>query len=96
MRLIVKQLTFEEYPEVQRDVAEALRQGDTVLDFGQVDRVDSTAVALLLYAKRQAQTLGLTLKCENLPESYDELVMLYGLEDVLSETLQSTNSQSSE
>lgn len=87
MRFTVSQITFEEYPAAKRDLDAALAAGDALLDFSSVSRVDSTAVALLLHAERQAKALGLTLVCQHLPESYGELVALYGLESLLSNTL---------
>ncbi len=82
MKIATQQLTFEEYPAVRRAVQEALAAGDTELDFSGVSHVDSTAVSLVLFARQECEKRGTRLHCVALPESYEALVKLYGLESL--------------
>ncbi len=66
-------------------VQQAVDHGDVVLDFSEVERLDSSAVSLLLHASRAANTKGLILKICNCPAALKRLVALYGLETLFSE-----------
>ena len=95
MQFTLAQITFEEFAQAKAALKAALAQGDTVLDFSQVERVDSTAVALILFARREALRAQRPLKLVGMPESFDELVKLYGLEELFTEavpTLSTTHS----
>lgn len=86
MQFTLAQITFEEFAQAKQVLKEALATGDAVLDFSQVERVDSTAVALILYARREALRSNLPLQLVGMPESFDELVQLYGLETLFAQS----------
>ena len=86
MQFTLAHITFEEFAQAKQALKEALATGDAVLDFSQVERVDSTAVALILYARREALLRNLPLQLVGMPESFDELVQLYGLETLFAQS----------
>jgi phospholipid transport system transporter-binding protein len=80
-------LSFETLPDVLKasqafTVRENLPDRLTI-DFAGVDAVDSSAVALLLEWRRQAQRLNKLLEFVNLPENLVALARLYGVEDLI-------------
>lgn len=77
-------LTMATMNETLRE-SEALfaQDGPWVLDFSDVDEVDSAAVSLLLEWVRQAARLGRKLRIENLPDNLQCLVKVYGVEELL-------------
>ena len=56
---------------------------DTVIDFEQVDDIDTTAVSLIFEWKRRAIKESQTLTFTNLPINLTSLVQLYGVEDLI-------------
>ena len=80
-------LSFETLPDVLKGSAEYAARTDLpdrlTIDFAGVDAVDSSAVALLLEWRRQAQRLGKTLDFVNLPANLLALATLYGVEDLI-------------
>ena len=64
--------------------SEALLIGaDTVVDFKQVEDIDTTAVSLILEWKRRAIKENQALRFTNLPINLSSLVQLYGVEDFI-------------
>ncbi|MFN9449286.1 MAG: lipid asymmetry maintenance protein MlaB [Rubrivivax sp.] len=53
------------------------------LDASALQDVDSSALALLLDAQRQAQALGLTLSVNGAPDRLKQLAALYGVAELL-------------
>jgi phospholipid transport system transporter-binding protein len=53
------------------------------VDFGAVTEVDSSAVALLLEWRRQAEGRNLTLRLANPPAALQNLAELYGVLELL-------------
>ncbi|HET9576626.1 MAG TPA: STAS domain-containing protein [Usitatibacter sp.] len=53
------------------------------IDFSAINGVDSSAVALLLEWRRQAQRLGKTLTFVNLPQNLLALAKLYGVAELI-------------
>ena len=80
-------LSFETLPDVLKASAEYAARTDLpdrlTIDFAGVDAVDSSAVALLLEWRRQAQRLGKTLDFVNLPANLLSLATLYGVEELI-------------
>ena len=80
-------LSFETLPEVLKASAAYTARADLpdrlTIDFAGIDAVDSSAVALLLEWRRQAQRLGKTLEFVNLPANLVALASLYGVEDLI-------------
>ena len=56
---------------------------NTVIDFEQVEDIDTTAVSLILEWKRRAIKANQTLKFINLPINLTSLVQLYDVEDLI-------------
>ena len=56
---------------------------DTVVDFKQVDDIDTAAVSLILEWKRRAIKENQALRFTNLPINLFSLVQLYGVEDLI-------------
>lgn len=80
MKLSFTQIWFDNAAEVLKRVSEAQDQGDFLLDFSEVKRVDSSAVSLVLEALRQAAAKGGHVSVCNVPQSFEKLESLYGLD----------------
>ena len=80
-------LSFESLPEVlQASTAYAARTDlpdGLTIDFAGIDAVDSSAVALLLEWRRQAQRLGKRREFVNLPAPLVALATLYWVEELI-------------
>jgi phospholipid transport system transporter-binding protein len=80
-------LSFETLPDVLKASAEYAARADLpdrlTIDFAGIDAVDSSAVALLLEWRRQAQRIGKPLEFVNLPANLVALATLYGVEDLI-------------
>jgi phospholipid transport system transporter-binding protein len=84
-------LTFRPSPSLTIDNArsamvagmQAIASGEQVIDFGELNTVDSTAVAVLLAWQRAALTQSSALSFINLPSTLQKLVSLYGVETLL-------------
>ncbi len=68
---------------IYRAGLEAIRSGQTVIDLGDVEAADSSAVAVLVGWRRAAQQRGVTLAFINLPATLLSLVSLYGVNGLL-------------
>ncbi len=63
---------------------DVLDESDEVkIDLGGLQRVDSSAVALLIQWRRQAALKGVPLYFLNLPDQIKPLIALYDLEDII-------------
>lgn len=60
-----------------------LSRGCSVVDFGAVDHVDSSAIALALEWLRGARAAGRTLAFANLPPAMVNLARLYDVSELL-------------
>ena len=80
-------LSFDTLPEVLRASEEYAARADLpeqlTIDFAGIDAIDSSAVALLLEWRRQAQQRGKRLEFVNLPSNLVALATLYGVEDLI-------------
>ncbi len=78
-------LTHAEAPGCARMLAQALRQGQgpAVADASALARFDSSALAVLLDARREAQALGRPFSVSGLPPRLRALAGLYGVSDLL-------------
>ena len=80
-------LSFETLPGVLQESAAFAARPDLperlTIDFAGITGVDSSAVALLLEWRRQAQRLGKTLAFVNLPANLLALARLYGVEELI-------------
>lgn len=62
---------------------QALAQGCTCFDLAAVERVDSSALSLLMSWRRSAQSSGRPLAFRNIPASMSSLAALYGVSEFL-------------
>jgi phospholipid transport system transporter-binding protein len=80
-------LSFETLPAVLAQSAEYAARGDLperlTIDFARITGVDSSAVALLLEWRRQAERRGKTLEFVNLPPNLLALASLYGVAELI-------------
>ena len=80
-------LSFETLPAVLAQSAEYAARADLperlTIDFARITHVDSSAVALLLEWRRQAQRRGKTLEFVNLPANLLALASLYGVAELI-------------
>jgi len=83
-RLVVEgPVTLDTVPELATELEGHLGQGDAVVDFGGVTDVDSSAVALVLEWRRQAERRSVSLRLANTPEALQNLAKLYGVLELL-------------
>lgn len=59
-------------------------QANTVVDFREVDNVDTAAISLILEWKRRAKRENGVLALMNMPENLKSLAALYGVSDIVS------------
>jgi len=72
---------------VFKDGLKLLGSGGTnknmVIDFNQLEKVDSSAVSLMLVWMREAQRSNVALRFANVPENLMSLTKLYGVAELL-------------
>lgn len=83
MKLSCKQITNVNAMEVLREGLEALKRSDFVVDLSGVERIDSSAIAVALRWKKEAQKLGGDLKFINASENLKKLSDLYNVSSLL-------------
>ena len=76
-------VTVDTAGQILRELQPALAQGVATLDFSGVASADSSAIALVFSAMRQADAAGRTLTCVGLPDSFQTLAELYGVAELL-------------
>ena len=80
-------LSFETLPAVLVESVQYAARRDLpdrlTIDFSAIEGVDSSAVALLLEWRRQAQRLGKRLEFVNLPANLLALARLYGVAELI-------------
>jgi phospholipid transport system transporter-binding protein len=84
-------LSFDTLPGVLEESATFTARTDLpdrlVIDFAAITAVDSSAVALLLEWRREAQRLGKKLEFVNLPPNLLALATLYGVAELIQPNL---------
>lgn len=83
MRIGDNAVTSANVGGIKKAVMKAIDSGDAVLDLSECTRVDSTALALILAARRRAAARGLELEIKGAPASIEDLARVYGLESLL-------------
>jgi phospholipid transport system transporter-binding protein len=86
MLALPAELTHAQAPECSRRLAGALQGVDgelAVADASSLQRFDSSALAVLLQCRRDAQALGKRFAVAGLPPRLRELAALYGVEPLL-------------
>ncbi|MDP2760280.1 MAG: STAS domain-containing protein [Sideroxyarcus sp.] len=83
-RLVVGgRLTIATVPELFEAGLQHLASEDLLVDFSQVEAVDSAAVSMLLGWSRAAQRNQRTLRVTQLPDDLLSLARLYGVAELL-------------
>lgn len=83
-RLVVSgRLTIATVPAIFETGLQHLTSEDLLVDFSQVETVDSAAVSMLLGWSRAAQRNKRTLRVSGLPVDLLSLARLYGVEELL-------------
>lgn len=77
------EVTISTITQVLKSSTEAIRQGANIIDFHQVNEVDSAALALIIECRREAEQVGVELRCINLPANLRGLATLYGVLDLI-------------
>lgn len=89
MKFGTESITFREAKKAKDDIAIAVRNGDFMLDFEGVHRIDSTGFSRSsLHMLREAKKAGSTLRILSAPRGFADLVKLYGLETLLMPALE--------
>jgi phospholipid transport system transporter-binding protein len=68
--------------QVIAEVCRAVEQGDTVIDFSNVESVDSTALAVILAARRVQKKGASALELVHPPAQLQALVAAYGVQSL--------------
>lgn len=83
-RLVIRgRLTIATVPELFETGLQHLASEDLLVDFSQVEAVDSAAVSMLLGWTRAAQRSQRSLRVAGLPEDLLSLARLYGVAELL-------------
>ncbi len=78
--LVAASLTLATATQALANGFVALSQSKTIFDFSSVKELDSAALAYILACQREAQRLGKSLHCSNVPENLKNLAALYGVD----------------
>ena len=76
-------LNMDTVPSLFATGVQHLQGNDLLVDFSQVDSVDSAAISMLLGWERAAQRSERTLRVTGLPEDLLSLARLYGVDQLL-------------
>ena len=83
MKLQAQHIGFDNAVAILNQGIQAIDSGDSVMDMHDVRKTDSAAVAVVLEWIRRAQARGAELKVINAPDSFQNLVKLYSLSDLI-------------
>ncbi|HUR88444.1 MAG TPA: STAS domain-containing protein [Ramlibacter sp.] len=86
MLVLPAQLTHDQAPACCRMLAQAMRADPApavVADAGALAQFDSSALAVLLDARREALALGKTFAVAHMPPRLNELASVYGVGELL-------------
>ena len=81
MRVSASEITVHNGDKVLAEVIRAFEAGDSVLDFSGVTRIDSTALALILAAKRVLKS-DKKMELLHAPEQLNSLIQAYGVQSL--------------
>ncbi|HEY1057390.1 MAG TPA: STAS domain-containing protein [Limnobacter sp.] len=86
MKISADTITVRNGEQIIDEVTKAVAAGDRVLDFSNVKHIDSTALAVVLAAKRVASKGGAqtdkTLQLQHAPTQLQSLVAAYGVQSL--------------
>ena len=81
MKIAADSITVRNGDQIIADVTKAFAQGDHVIDFSAVQQIDSTALAVILAAKRALKS-DKTLELQHPPSQLDSLIAAYGVQSL--------------
>ncbi len=81
MKVLADQITVRNGNEVIAQVTKDFGQGDHVIDFSGVKHIDSTALAVILAAKRALKS-NKTLELQHPPAQLGSLLAAYGVQSL--------------
>jgi len=81
--VVATAVTIPTAASVLKTCTEAIRNGARIIDFHQVNEVDSAALGLIIECRREAERAGTALRCINLPANLKSLATLYGVLDLI-------------
>ncbi len=81
--LVEGPVTLDTAPALAGEIEPHLASGAAVVDLGAVTDIDSSAVALVLEWRRQAERRSTALRLANPPEALQNLAKLYGVLELL-------------
>lgn len=76
-------VTMETASALFKDGLRSARNGDLVVDFFHIEKVDSSAVSLMLVWLREARRNKVNLRFEKVPANLISLAKLYGVAELL-------------
>lgn len=81
MKISATEISVRNGEKVIKEVTKAVRTGDVEIDFASVAQIDSTALAVILAAKRVLPE-GKSLSLKNQPVQLDSLIQAYGVQSL--------------
>jgi phospholipid transport system transporter-binding protein len=76
-------ITLDTLCGVREAAKSYIGESDWIVDWGQVDEVDSTALSLILNWQRESALQGKRIRNINLPVNLKSLAQLYGISDLI-------------
>ncbi len=83
MKVDVDYITVQNGDQVIADIHDAFSSGDHVIDFSSVRQIDSTALAVILAAKR-ALGANKTIELQHCSAQLNNLIAVYGVQSLFS------------
>lgn len=83
MQIQATEITVRNGVQVIAEITQAVKAGDSVLDFSSVKHIDSTALAAILAAKRVLKS-DKKLELLHAPAQLDSLIEAYGVQSLFS------------
>lgn len=76
-------VTLENVMKLREESAQFFGKAALLVDFSEVEGIDSASVSLMLEWMRKARSTGCDVRFTNLGESISSLIDLYGVEDLI-------------
>ncbi|HIU84774.1 MAG TPA: STAS domain-containing protein [Candidatus Aphodousia gallistercoris] len=83
MKITAEKVGYDDIHQWEPKVAQALREGDAVIDCSSLRKADSALLALILKWIKEAQGRRLSPAIINLPEGMWSLAKLYGVRELI-------------
>ena len=79
-------ITFASANEILQKARGKVLESDVVLDFSDVQKSDSVALAILLEWLRAARQTGHSITVQNMPDGLTSLAQMYGVSELIPTT----------